>query len=265
MELDWQAALFLGLLQGVAEWLPVSSEGLIASVYSLAYGRSLGEGIEYALWLHAGTVPAALVALRIEVISIGRDFLQQPFKPNPIASYLIIATVMSAVIGLPILWLVTEGSNLTSVSVMALIGGAMLITGLVQLRRRTGGVRSMDAATRLDGFLAGLVQGVSVIPGLSRSGLTVAFLLGRGFQARDALVISLLMSIPASAGAATYTLISSDVNASMESFIALAAAFVTGLLTIRALLLLATRLNYAYFTLNVGIIMVGGALWQVFS
>ena len=60
MSIGWEGGLLLGLLQGIAEWLPVSSEGLVAAGYSLAYGRDLGEGIEYALWLHAGTAPGGL-------------------------------------------------------------------------------------------------------------------------------------------------------------------------------------------------------------
>lgn len=47
MDGGWVAALLLGLLQGVAEWLPVSSEGMVAAVYSLVYGGSLGEGVLY--------------------------------------------------------------------------------------------------------------------------------------------------------------------------------------------------------------------------
>ena len=52
----------MGSLQGITEWLPISSEGVVASVYSFLFGSSLAEGVNYALWLHLGTVFSALAA-----------------------------------------------------------------------------------------------------------------------------------------------------------------------------------------------------------
>ena len=269
IENDWAAALLLGLLQGVVEWLPVSSEGMVAAVYSLVYGRSLGEGVEYALWLHAGTVPAALVALRVEAMAVVRNAvasLSAPRRLAPATAFLLLATLVSGIIGLPLLLLVTtEGDNLAGPPVMALIGAAMLVTAAAQLMRPRRGHRDMASAGRPDALLAGLAQGLSVIPGLSRSGLTLAALLGRKFQGRDALTLSFLMSIPVGLGGALYAGLSSGVRVSPESVAALAVAFAVGLLTIRTLLRLAERLNYGYFLLAVGIAMLGGALWQIIS
>lgn len=264
MENGWAAALLLGLLQGVAEWLPVSSEGMVAAVYSLAYGGSLGEGVAYALWLHAGTMPAAVVALRREVAAVVGNVLTAPARWSPAAAFLVLSTIISGIIGLPLLLLVTgQGGNLAGPSVMALIGAALLVTAAAQLLRPRGGAREMHSAGRGDALLAGLAQGVSVIPGFSRSGLTAAALLGRKFRGRDALVLSFLMSIPASLGAALYAGVSSGAAFSPESLAALAAAFGAGLLTIRILLRLAARLNYGWFLLGVGGVMLGGALWQL--
>ncbi len=264
MESDWAAALLLGLLQGVAEWLPVSSEGMVAVIYSLAYGRSLGEGVEYALWLHAGTIPAALVALRAEVSAVVRNVMTSPASLSPATAFLLLTTAVSGIIGLPLLLLITtEGDNLAGPPVMALIGAAMLATAAAQLLRPGGGQRDMSSAGRLDALLAGLAQGISVIPGFSRSGLTLAALLGRKFPGRDALTLSFLMSIPVSLGAAIYVGLSSGVRVSPESLAALAVAFAVGLMTIRALLRLAERLNYGWFLLAVGGAMLAGAVWQL--
>ncbi len=266
METDWAAALLLGLLQGIVEWLPVSSEGIIAAVYNLAYGRSLSEGVQYALWLHAGTMPAALVALRTEAAAVVRNALTSPARLPPAPAFLLLATAVSGIAGLPLLLLVTtKGDNLAGPPVMALIGAAMLVTAAAQLLRPRGGERDMSSARRLDALLTGLAQGIAVIPGFSRSGLTLAALLGRKFQARDALTLSFLMSIPASLAAAVYVGITSGVQTSPESLAALAVAFAAGLLTIRALLRLAERLNYGYFLLAVGAAMLTSALWQLIS
>ncbi|HIM16634.1 MAG TPA: UDP-diphosphatase, partial [Dehalococcoidia bacterium] len=61
----WEAVL-LGFVQGVTEWLPVSSEGVITAVHALAFDNEVADSVAFALWLHLGTVFSALVALRRE-------------------------------------------------------------------------------------------------------------------------------------------------------------------------------------------------------
>ena len=75
--------MVLGLVQGIFEWLPVSSEGLVAAAYTLLYDADLDEAVGFALWLHLGTAPAALVALRREVIELARGLLARPFEALP--------------------------------------------------------------------------------------------------------------------------------------------------------------------------------------
>ena len=250
----WGAALPLGLLQGIAEWLPVSSEGMAAAVYGLVCGGSLAEGVEYALWLHTGTMPAALVALRREAAAAVRDVLAAPARLPPVAAFLFLSAAISGVTGLPLLLLVAgRGGGIAGPAVMALIGAALLVTSAAQLLRSRGGERERHSAGRGDAVVAGLAQGVSVIPGFSRSGLTVSALLARGFRGRDTLVLSFLMSVPASSGVAF----------SPESLAGPAAAFLSGLLTVRILLRLAARMNYGRFLLAAGAVMLGGALWEV--
>ena len=255
--------MLLGLLQGIAEWLPVSSEGMVAAAYGLACGGGLVEGVEYALWLHVGTMPTALVALRREAAAV-RNVLAAPARLPPVAAFLILSAVISGVTGLPLLLLVQgQGGGIAGPAVMAFIGAALLATAAAQLVRSRGGDREICSAGQVDAVVAGLAQGMSVIPGFSRSGLTAAALLARGFQGRDALVLSFLMSVPASSGAALYAGITSGVAFSPESLAGPAAAFLSGLLTVRILLRLVARLNYGRFLLAAGAVILGGALWEV--
>ena len=132
-------ALLLGLLQGIFEWLPVSSEGIVAAAYTLIRGTSLSEGVQYALWLHVGTVPAVLVALRKEVLKLTRDVFARPPRLTPVLVFLVYSTIISAVIGLPLLAALADVSEAMGTAAMAVIGASMLVTGAVQsfARRRT--------------------------------------------------------------------------------------------------------------------------------
>ena len=60
-------AALLGLIQGLAEWLPVSSEGVVTAVYSLVFGADLPDAVNFSLWLHLGTALSALAAFRSDV------------------------------------------------------------------------------------------------------------------------------------------------------------------------------------------------------
>ena len=66
-------AALLGLIQGLAEWLPVSSEGVVTAVYSLVFGADLPDAVNFSLWLHLGTALSALAAFRSDVWDVLRD------------------------------------------------------------------------------------------------------------------------------------------------------------------------------------------------
>lgn len=255
-------AVLLGLLQGISEWLPVSSEGVVAATYSYINDAPLSEGVGYALWLHVGTVPSVLVAFRREVVGLVREVATRLRRPSPLLLYLIIATAISAVIGLPLLLALEEVSARFGAAAMGIVGAMMIVTGSLQLRRGKPGVRGRDDLTKLDGALVGLAQGVTVIPGLSRSGTTVAALLARGFDRREALFLSFMMSIPASLGASLFVGLDSEFAVSGETLVAAAVAFVAGLATIRALIAVAAKINFGVFVLIVGAAIIGGAVWD---
>ena len=258
-------AVLLGVLQGVAEWLPVSSEGLVAAAYSLLEGESLDEAVGYALWLHVGTMPAALVVLRRDVAALVSEAWRRPSKPSPLLLFLVVSTVLSMVVGLPLVLALGELSGLVGASAMGIVGVLMLVTGTLQMRRAISGDRDQTRLVLPDALLAGVAQGLSVLPGFSRSGLTVAALLGRGVDKREALVISFLMSIPASAAAALYAALGGGVAVSAETVTAAAVAFVVGLAAIRALLAFAQRVNLGLFVVLVGLAIMAAAMWGALS
>ena len=120
----------------------------------------------------------------------------------------------------------------------------------------------MDDVSSTDAVLVGIVQGLCILPGLSRSGLTIAVLLLRQIDRRDVLVTSFLMSIPASIGAGIYLLVTEDIVIGGEQILGALVAFLVGLATIKILLRFSERVSFGLFMTLVGIFIVSGAIWQ---
>ena len=260
--MSFAEAALLGLIQGLAEWLPVSSEGVVTAVHSLAFGSTLTTAVNFSLWLHLGTAIAALAAFRGEAAELIRAAAGNPLRPTPLLAFLGIATLTSAPLGLLLLWGLPEFSDRIGAAAMAGVGVLMLITGAALLRRRAGGTLTRHDVTWRDGALTGLAQGLAALPGLSRSGLTVSALLGRGVDRREALTLSFLLSIPASLVAGLYGAVQSGFYASPEALAALAVAAIAGFLTLKALMSVAQRVNFGWFVIIVGGGIIAGGLWQ---
>ena len=145
---------------------------------------------------------------------------------------------------------------------MGVVGVLMIVTGALQLWRPRARSESRTEPTAVDGLTAGAAQGLAALPGLSRSGLTIAALLGRRIERGEALVLSYLMSIPASLGAGMFALAEGGVASSWPALAAAVVAFGVGLVTIRALLAFAQRVNLGGFVAATGAVMVAGAVWQ---
>ena len=253
-------AAVLGFLQGLVEWLPVSSEGVVAGVYALIFDASLDEAVGFALWLHVGTVPSVLIALRRDIVDIIREFLARPQTPSPTVRFLVITTLVSGVVGLLLLLTLNDISSVGGTATTGLIGCFMLVTGYVQIRRRESDDHTREDLSLTDSLLVGVVQGLAVIPGLSRSGMTVATLLSRRVDRKRALTLSFLLSVPASLAASIYVGIDSGLVFKAEAVLAACAAFAVGLLTIKALMAAAVKMNFGWFVTAVGAVMIVGAL-----
>ena len=260
-----EEGVVLGLLQGTFEWLPVSSQGIIVVVHSLLFDGEVAEGIGYSLWLHIGTVPSVLVAFRKETAQIVGEVLSRPLRPSPLAAFLLVSTVVSGIVGLPLVLYLTDLSESAGSAAMVVVGVALLITGALQIARRGSGARDRDDLEVRDGLLAGVSQGLAAIPGLSRSGLTVAALLWRGFDRREALVLSFLMSAPASVAAAAYVALTGEFAVTAEALVGAAVAFSTGLVAIKLLVAVAERVNVGAFVMIAGAAIAAGAVWQMLA
>ncbi len=261
--------IVLGAVQGIAEWLPVSSEGLIVLVKTQLFSdtSSLDAIMREALFFHFGTFLAALVYLRKDVGVLFKALMNRRSAEETnrnILSFLIVSTLVTGVVGLLIftgIQFIHFNLLLTGKIITFGIGLCLIFTAFLQIRMSRGGARGADELNWKDGVLLGFVQGCSVIPGLSRSGLTVAALLFRKVNKSLALRLSFLMSLPVVLFG-NILLNTKDLFSFRPDFLlGTGCAFLFGLLTIHALLTLARRVNFGYFVLLFAFVTIMAAFF----
>ncbi len=177
--------------------------------------------------------------------------------------FLLVTTLVSGLVGLVIFQILIQFEDSLVVSakiITLLIGVLLIITASLQFARSSTLWKSPTDATLMDGVLLGVVQGFSVLPGLSRSGLTVSTLLLRRFDDTHALTLSFLMSLPVVLGT-NIVLNLDDPLINTSALTGCFFAFLFGFLTIHLLLKLSRRLNFAYFVLLFGTLMIVSGLW----
>ena len=244
-------SIVIGLLQGLLEWLPVSSEGNLVIVLVGVFGLSAEETISTAIFLHIGTGLAALVYFRKEVydILIGRTADQADLRLK-----LFIMTMLTGLIGFPIyMWL--NISLAIGEMLLALTGIALILTGLLQ-RQAAQQEQTGSELTWPISIILGAAQGLAIIPGLSRSGLTTSIMLFKNFTGEEAFRISFLMSIPASFAAAFGMMLVDGFTPDPYAAIAALIAAIVGYLAIDALLRLARRISFWKICIGLGALTV---------
>jgi len=131
--------LVLGVVQGVTEWLPISSEGINSLILLHFFQKPLGEAIGISLWLHTGTLFSALVYFRRDIVDPARHLPQYTRElrtrnvsaHGALITFLIVSTLLIGVIGAPLTIMGLGQKSIPSGVVMAIIGGFLIITGLV--------------------------------------------------------------------------------------------------------------------------------------
>jgi len=221
------------------------------------FDKPLSEAVPISIWLHLGTMLAAAVYFRGELLGLARKLPQHVavFRTgsnrNSLLSFLFVSTLVTGVIGGPLFAFGLDEADIPSATATAAIGALLIITGLAQ-RFATRPSASRTEPGMGDAILLGAVQAISVIPGLSRSGLTVSAFLFRGYAADLAVRLSFLMSIPvilaAEVGLAAFRAV--DIN--LAAISGVIAAFIFGILTIGVLVRLAGRVAFWKFCLLLG-------------
>ena len=211
--MTYLSAVLMGVLQGIAEFLPISSSGHLA-LFQHFFGMENYEETQmlFSVMLHFGTFIAVCIYYFQDVLEMicefflmlrdfftprGRRSAQRPPAARRLVLLVIIATLPLFLV-LPVKDLVEEATqNVTVVSCLLLVTGFLLLFS----DRMARGRKNEKTAFLLDAVLVGVAQGFGTLPGISRSGITISAGLMRGFSRTFAVRFSFLMSLPAVLGA----------------------------------------------------------------
>lgn len=242
-------AILLGILQGATEFLPVSSSGHLVLAQHLL-GDFEQPGVLFDVLLHLGTMVAVVLYFRRDLAGLVSSLWRRDeaaAQQRFMVGLLIAGSVPTAIIGLTfkdIFIGMFERPDL--VCAMLLVTGSLLWLA-ERLGRRTA---SRTQMTFTDALVTGTVQGLAIIPGISRAGSTIAALLLRGVDGETAARFSFLLALPAVCGAALLSV--GDINhitpnATLPYLAGTLAALLTGLFSIHLLLDVIRRRRLRWF------------------
>lgn len=253
--------ILIGILQGILEWLPVSSKGVEALLMVKFFNKTLSEALVLALWLHIGTLLAAMVYYKIEILEILKNLKNYVKNPagdtevSRLTSFVIMVTLLTGLIGTPLLLFGLDKFNFAGNAAMLLIAFFLVLTGIFQWTAKKKKNTEKELMFK-DSIYLGIAQGFTAIPGLSRSGTTVSTLMFRGYSAREALRVSFLVSIPAVLGVEVLLGLLKTKTFDILIIPGIIASFIFGLLTIKSLIKVAEKINFGYFCSGFGLIII---------
>jgi len=261
------AIVIMGILQGLLEWLPVSSQGNLILLMVSIFGMDKAEALSLSIYLHAGTLLSAMVYFRRTFLKILRALPSYRLrgsenKENRLITFLIFSTLLTGLVGYPI-FKFAEAAATFGPLFFALIGASLIITGIVQKWTRKFGTRIIGDVNLTDSLLLGVIQGFSAFPGVSRSGMTLSFLLFRGLNSESALKLSFLMSVPAVLIAEIgLTLIGGlTILGVWEIAAGCLSSFIAGIISISMLLKIARKINLWKFCIVIGAIALISSIY----
>lgn len=225
--------VILGTIQGIFEWIPISSQGMVAVT-----SRFLLEGVnalQIALFSHLGTFLAVLIYFRKEWTDV------LTFKDKTLLRFLVIAVTISGVVGFIVYQIIKDAA--IGSSLLALTGFGLLFTAFFHKFKKVSGISLSKLAV-----ISGILQGLAVIPGLSRSGATIFGLSFGKLGPAEILKISYMMSAPAVLGMGIFLFLQNPVLV-LQSWPVLIFSFLFGFLTLKFLLRISAKINFFRFAL----------------
>lgn len=233
--MDLFSTIVLGAVQGLTEFLPISSSGHLVLVGKIL--PSLKEpGILFEVFLHAGTMLAILIYFRKKILRLTKNYL----------TLIIIGSIPAFLVGF-LFQSFVEGLFEST----AVVGFALLLTaGLNYLTDQTQGDKKQISFS--DSLFIGIFQAIAIVPGISRSGSTIFAGVKRKIDKKSAAEFSFLLSIPAVVGANALQFLKNGLNGSIDFvlyFVGFISSFLVGYLAIFLVIKLLTKAKFRYFAI----------------
>jgi undecaprenyl-diphosphatase len=227
--------IILGIIQGIAEWLPISSTGHLRIAERLLLGHPIP--LLFDITLHIGTLIVIFVFFRNDIKSILTALAHRDFKSEygRLIPLIVVGTIPTGLIGLIFSDVVESAfSDILPIAIALIIAGCLLFASRFA-REKT------DTVTYKTALIFGVAQGIAIIPGLSRSGTTIAVALLLGLKREKAFRFSFLLSIPAIIGALSLlaykerSQLTASGFGSTEMLLGIAIAMIVGYLALKLL------------------------------
>ncbi len=254
--MSWLEALVLGLIQGLTEYLPVSSSGHLA-IGAAFFGLDGEENLTFAIAVHAATVLSTIVVLWKEITWILKDFFQ--FKWNAGTRYavnIIVSMIPIAIVGFffkdQVAAIFGEG--------LLLVGCMLLLTATLLTFSYYAKPRQKESLSIKDAFIIGISQALAVFPGLSRSGTTIATGLLLGNKKESLAQFSFLMVLAPIIGESLLSLMDGGFSAEQSGIptfsliVGFLAAFISGYFACKWMINIVKKGKLIYFAIYCAIV-----------
>ena len=262
--MNWIEALILGIVQGLTEFLPVSSSGHLEIVKAL-FGDTLiaEESMFMTVMMHGATALSTIVIFRKEIAEIFVGLFQFKWNEQTIFSVkIIISMIPAAIVGV-----------VFNDQIEALFDGRILLVGFMLLLTAALLFFADKAKTTeksvgfKDAIIIGISQAIAILPGISRSGATISTSVLLGVDRGKAARFSFLMVVPLILGKVAKDLMSSDFTVSGHSFLPVSvgflAAFITGLFACTWMIKLVKKSKLTYFAIYCAVVGVIAIIWTL--
>lgn len=250
-------ALLLGLIQGLTEFLPVSSSGHL-ELASHLLGVTNTENLTFTVTVHAATVLSTLIVFRSEILQLLFGVMQ--FKWNEELRYVLLLLISAIPVTIVGLFFRDEAESLFTEN-LRLVGGSLIVTAGLLTFAHFSKREHNQKITWKHSLIIGLAQAVAIIPGISRSGATISTGILLGNKRSEMARFSFLMVLIPILGATFLDIIKGDFNndavvSTSALIVGFVSAFVSGLLACRLMIKMVSRGNLIYFALYCLIIAV---------
>lgn len=267
---EWLQSVFLGIVQGLTEFLPVSSSAHLNIMPWLFKWDNISDSFDLAL--HAGTLLAILIYFYKDWIALITGGVKTVVKKEKTQNgkifwYIVSATIPAGVLGLLLEKLIEKITGDDLNILMIIISAALIIMGIVLyiVDKKSKSDITYEKIGFKQAFITGVSQAVAAaIPGTSRSGITMTVARGMGIERESAAKLSFLLSAPIVAAAVILSI--GDFTLSVEFISGVIASFVSGLLVIKFLMGYLKRGSYKVFAIYrvvLGIIILTVAISRI--